>query len=139
MQKFGPEGLIEYFIEQYKLEFGELKLNKIAKVIKDSNKVPIYLDYVVNSSITPTPKGLYELLNAHSFFLMAKEETICVGCLIVILNWQGITYDGYRQEKDILVTKLIADMIIYCQKLKYNKFNNFFDRYFLRLSKYDSV
>lgn len=133
MVKFAPSMLFEQFVLQYSFEHGELKVHKMAIIIKASDKINHYLNYIVHNSLTPSPEGLQKLLNSHSYFLFAKEETICVGCLAVVDIWSGKTYTGFNQEKEDLVTIIMANVIMHCKKLKYNQSDNFFSRFFRRL------
>ncbi len=135
MQKLDPDFLNEEYMQQYIYEFGELKFKELASVIKSSQHVKDYVDYLIDQSRAPIPDEMQGVLNSHSFFFFAKEETICAGCLAIIHTWYGRTYTGYDMEQDQIRSQLITNTIMHCKKLKYNQFDNFFDRYIRRLSQ----
>lgn len=133
MMQFGPDKLFEEFAEQYIIEYGTNKLQKIASIVRDSDKITMYIQGKAMNGRIPTFDELQLLLNSHSYFMRAKEETTCLGALGVIQRWSGATYNGFDQEKDDLVTKIISDVINRSTGLKYNQFNSFFQRYYRRL------
>lgn len=139
MLKFGPGMLSEEFVKQYIFEYGEKKFQKIVEVVQTSQKIKEYLNNVIASSVTPSAKGLQNLLNSHPYFLFAKEETICVGCLGVITRWEGMYYiktgSHYDGRYDELVTEVMVSVIDQCQSLKYVQSDNFFKRFFKRLKE----
>ncbi len=65
--------------------------------------------------------------------MWAKEETLCLGALGVITRWSGKTYDGYNHEREKFTVEIMAKTIDKSSRLKYNLFNNFFDRFYRRL------
>jgi len=133
MLEFGPEKLIEEFAQQYIIEYGQNKLNKIVELVKSSSRVKEFINHIVERNSKPDPESLQLLMNSHSSFMWAKEETLCMGALVVIVNWSGTIYSGYSQEKDQQKTEVIARLIDHCSRLKYNQINNFFHRYYRRL------
>ncbi len=134
MLKFGPQMLFEEYAQQYIIENGKAKFEKVASIVKSSDRIKQYVDYLVNNSSIPDANSLQHLMNSHSYFMWSKEETICLGALGVILIWSGTTYNGFSQEKDELESEVIAKLIDHCSRLKYNQFNSFFQRYYRRLS-----
>lgn len=133
MLKFGPEKLFEEFAKQYIIEYGNTKFEKVAEIVKSSDKIDSYINNVIINSSSPNADDLQYLMNSHSYFMWSKEETLCLGALGVILRWSGSIYNGYSQEKDELETRAIARLIDKCSRLKYNQFNSFFDRFYRRL------
>ncbi len=137
MLKFGANMLSDLFMKQYIFEYGEQKFQKIVRIVNTSQKITDYINNVVNSSITPSPEGLQKLLNSHSYFLFAKEETICIGCLGVVTKWESEIFEGFSIENDELLTELKAKLILHCYKLKYNQSDNTFNRFFKKLREID--
>lgn len=131
--KFAPDKLFEEFANQYVYDFGELKLNKIAAIIKESKKIDDYIKQISSLSMFPTPKGLQELIFSHRNFLLAKQETFCLAALSIILSWQAYQYIRYDSEQENISTKVMAETIIYFEHLKFNHSNNTFTRYYKRL------
>jgi len=43
MMQFGPDKLFEEFAEQYIIEYGTNKLQKIASIVRDSDKITMYI------------------------------------------------------------------------------------------------
>jgi hypothetical protein len=133
MLRFGPQKLFEEFAQQYIIEYGNTKFEKVAAIVKSSDKIESYINTVIINSSAPNADDLQYVMNSHSFFMWSKEETICLGALGVILRWSGSIYDGYSQEQDEIETRVMARLIDKCSRLKYNQFNSFFDRYYRRL------
>lgn len=134
MLKFAPQKLSDEFSFQYIFDYGEKKFQKILDVLQDSQKIKDYLNDVIASSVTPSPDGLQILLNSHSYFIFAKEETVCMGCIVVINMWESKLYiktnSIYNGKYDHFVTKIITNMILHCHRLKYVKSNNTFTKFF---------
>lgn len=135
MRKFAPDKLSEEFFLQYVYEHGEAKIKKMSNLLNKSQKVEFYLRNIVKFSKYPTVKDLQYLLNSHSYFLFAKEETVCLGCLAIISKWQGRIYTGYDEELEEKITEIMSDVILNCYRLKIKSSNTFFDRFFERLLK----
>lgn len=133
MLRFGPQKLFEEFAQQYIIEYGNTKFEKVAEIVKSSDKIESYINTVIINSSAPNADDLQYVMNSHSFFMWSKEETICLGALGVILRWSGSIYDGYSKEQDEIETRVMARLIDKCSRLKYNQFNSFFDRYYRRL------
>lgn len=138
MLRFGPQKLFEEFAQQYIIEYGNPKFEKIANIVKSSDKVDSYINNVIYNKSSPNEDDLQYVMNSHSYFMWAKEETICLGALGVILRWSGTIYDGYNVEQDEIETRSMARLIDKCSRLKYNQFNSFFDRFYRRLRLIES-
>ena len=126
MLKFAPDKLFEVFAEQYIIENGAEKFHKVANIVRNSEKISSYINVKVINNRIPTFTELQYLMNSHSYFMWAKEETICLGSLGVISNWSGTTFTGFDQDKEDLVTQIMANVIIKSAEIKYNQFNSFF-------------
>lgn len=133
MLEFGPGKLMEEFAEQYVVEYGQSKFKKIADLIRTSSIVNNYISQIVDSNSKPDPKSLRSFLNSQGYFKWSKQETICLGALGIISRWSGRMYTGYDKKKDQQETEVIAKLIDYCSRQKYNQGNNFFDRFYRRL------
>lgn len=133
MLKFGPQKLFEEFAQQYIIEYGNEKFEKIASIVKSSDKINQYISTLIINNSYPQANDLQYVMNNHSYFMWSKEETLCLGALGVILIWSGTIYDGFNLEQDKIETMSMAKLIDSCSRLKYNQFNNFFDRFFRRL------
>jgi hypothetical protein len=133
MMQFGPGKLFEEFAQQYIIEYGMDKLQKIASIVRNSDTITSYVQTKVINGRVPTFDELQYLLNSHSYFMWAKEETICLGALGVIQRWSGASHTDYSQEKYNLETKIMSEVIDQSARLKYNQFNSFFQRYYRRL------
>ena len=133
MLNFGPQKLFEEFAQQYIIEYGNKKFEKIASIIKTSENINVYINNVIENNSYPNADDLQYVMNTHTYFMWSKEETLCLGALGVILRWSGSIYEGYSKEQDELETMAMAKMIDKCSRLKYNQFNSFFDRFFRRL------
>jgi hypothetical protein len=133
MLRFGPQKLFEEFAQQYIIEYGNTKFEKVASIVKSSDKIDSYINTVIINSSSPNADDLQCVMNSHTFFMWSKEETLCLGALGVILRWSGSIYDGYSKEQDELETRAMAKLIDKCSRLKYNQVNSFFDRFYRRL------
>jgi hypothetical protein len=133
MLKFGPQKLFEEFAQQYIIEYGNAKFEKIASIVRSSPNIDIYINNVISNNSYPKADDLQYVMNTHSYFMWSKEESLCLGALGVILRWSGTIYDGYDEEKERIEIMAMAKLIDNCSRLKYNKINNFFDRFYRRL------
>ena len=135
MLDLGPDFLSEEYMQQYTYEFGELKLRKLFAVINTSTKIEDYVNYLIAESKTPNSTEMQRVVNSHSFFYFAKEETVCAACLAIIHIWYSRTFKGYSREEDKIRSQLITNTISHSNQLKYNQTNSFFDRYIFRIAK----
>lgn len=136
MIKFKANKLLEEFSEQYVIENGKDKFDKLGEVIKNSEEVKNYITHLKSKAIKPSSDDLQYIMNTHKYFRWSKEETVCLGGLATILIW---SYSGADEEKDEIVVKIMAKFIDHCSKLKYNQFDNFFHRFYRKLKiKLDS-
>lgn len=132
MLEFGPEKLVEEFSEQYINEKGNNKYLEIAKVVNTSERVKTYIAHLLSTSSQPDFHSLQLLMNSHSFFRWAKEESVCLGALGVVYKWSAEAY-GHNRENDQILSKIIATVIERSSESKINQFNNFFHRYYRNL------
>lgn len=130
---FSPKKLFDEFAEQYVVDYGKSKFEKIAEVVHSSVNIKIYIQNVIDNKSTPNAENIQYVLNTHKFFLFAKEETICLSGLSIILKWSGLQFMGNDKEHEKLVVKIMAQLIDKCAKLKYNQFNSFFQKFDRRL------
>ncbi len=131
--KFSPEKLFEEFAEQYVVDHGNSKLEKIAEIVHSSVNINIYIQNVIENKSIPNADNLQYVLNTHNFFLFSKEETICLAGLSIILKWSNMHFMGSEKDQENLVIKIMAQLIDKCARLKYNQFNGFFQRLERRL------
>ena len=131
--KFGPGKIFEEFAQQYIIEYGNNKFEKIATIVKTSEKIDEYINTVILNSSYPKTDDLQYIMNTISYFMWSKEETLCLGALGIILRWSGKTYSGYSREQEELEIQIMAKLIDKCSRLKYNQFDSFFQRYARRL------
>jgi hypothetical protein len=132
MLSLEPEVLPMLFLEQYQFEFGEKKSLEIAEKIQSSEKVFLYINQMLMAKLNPAPKDLILLMNSIPYFMFAKEETLCLGGLIVLSKWMSNTFDinNLYGSNAAAITKICADFIIECNENKYKKSNNMFTRLF---------
>lgn len=133
MLKFSAQQLFEEFANQYIIEFGYSKFEKVAEIVKSSDNIRTYVDNVIDNFSVPNTENLQYVINSHSFFLWSKEETVCLGAMSIILMWSDSNYEIYNKEQSMMETKMMAKLIDKCSRLKYNQFNSFFDRFYRRL------
>lgn len=133
MLRFSAQKLFEEFAQQYIIEFGYSKFEKVAEIVKSSDNIKTYIDNVINNFSEPTTENLQYVMNTHTFFMWAKEETVCLGAMSVILMWSDSNYEIFDKEQAIIETTIMAKLIDKCSRLKYNQFNSFFDRFYRRL------
>ena len=144
MNRFHPDGLGNRFYDQFVLEYGEKKMAELSKVVKNSDKVSQYINYLISNNRKPGSYGLQLLMNSISYFAFSKEETLCMGALGVFIIWKA-EYIYSLEINDILeqeeienqLTSIIANLIWDCSINKYNKFDNFFIRFFNNLYKFN--
>jgi len=130
MIRFEPRKLFDEYGQQYIIENGMEKHEKVGSIIQNSDAVKSYINHLRWTSSKPRPSDVHPLIESHSYFFLSKQETVCLGALWVISLWSN---NGITKENDEIVTKIIAKMIDHCSKLKFNQFDSFFHRYFRRL------
>lgn len=137
MLNFTSEALVNVFFEQYQFEFGEKKCIEIVRKIEDSDKVNLYFKNIINGDLKPSAKRLMILMNTISYFMFAKEETLCMGGLTTFSLWKTHivsiknNYDDENEED----TRICADFIMESSKNKYSKTDNFFTRFFRKIDE----
>jgi hypothetical protein len=144
MGRFHPDGLCDQYFEQYKFENGEKQLLEIINKIESSPKVNDYISNCLNSRIFPSPKGLEVLMNTITYFMFSKEETLCLGALATFYLWktnyiQSLGIDDVLEQESVEkpLAEICAELIYNCSINKYNKSDNFFLRFFKRITIID--
>lgn len=138
---FSPDALTEIYLEQYKYEFGEKKLREVIEKIEYSPKVNDFITTLIQRNFNPKAKEIEILMNTISYFMFSKEETLCLGGLATIVLWQNkrIIYNGVQNEEENnefenKVTQICVSLISNCSQNKYNKSNNFFQRFIKKIN-----
>ncbi len=67
MLKFGPQKLFEEFAQQYIIEYGNEKFEKIASLVKSSDKVSQYISSLVINNSYPQVSDLQFVMNNHTY------------------------------------------------------------------------
>jgi hypothetical protein len=76
---------------------------------------------------------LQKIINSHGFFLWSKEETVCMGALEIVVRWSEEKIEISSPEEIEIIKIIMINIIDECSRLKYNKFENFFKRYYRRM------
>ena len=137
MLNFTSDALANIFLEQYQFEIGEKKCIEIVRKVEDSEKVNQYIKNIINGDLKPSPKGLMILMNTISYFMFAKEETLCLGGLATFSLWKSHcgAIKNYFDDGNLEDARICADFIMECSKNKYNKSDNFFTRFFRKIDE----
>lgn len=140
MSRFTPEAIATQFMEQYQFEYGEKKVTEIVRKVEYSGKVQQYLNNILSEDIKPSAKGLEKVMNSMSYFMFSKEETLCLGGLACFILWRNRWMiknninDVFEQEAiDEALVSICVQFINNCSTNKYNKNNNFFLRFEIRI------
>ncbi len=116
-------------------------MNEIAMKIRQTQHTEGYIVHIVQNFQKPTPKEISTVLNDVPFFIFSKEQTLCVGGLVIIYTWYGETRFGfevankYGNELNFAddVGKLMADFIVRCSNIKLNIGANIFDKFWKKV------
>ena len=130
---FRPSDLFGEFAEQYIVSYGTSKFEKVAQKVQSSVNIIIYIQNVIKNNSTPNADNIQYVLNTENFFMFAKEETICLAGLSIIMKWSSLQYLENDKGHEQLVIKIMAHLIDKCSRLKYNQFNGFFQKFERRL------
>lgn len=130
--RFSTEKIFSEFTQQYIIENGQDKFDKLSNIIRYSITVRNYIELLNRGSKRPRIEDIQKVLNSHNFFLWSKEETVCMGSLEIIIRWADEKTD--LKSEDIEIIKfLIINAIDESSRLKYNKLENFFKRFYRRM------
>ena len=129
MLRFGSKILFEEYAQQYVIENGKTKFDKVADIVNSSDNINTYISNVISNNSRPNSDNIQYVLNTHNYFMFSKEETLCLGGLGIIIRWADLVFYGYNQEYEEEVTKIMSKLIDDSSRLKYNQFNSFFQRF----------
>jgi hypothetical protein len=130
--RFSPEKIFSEITQQYIIENGNEKFDQLSNIIRYSITVRDYVDMLIKNSKRPRVEDLQKIVNSHRFFLWSKEETVCIGSLEIVIRWADEKKDLNYEEIEILKV-LMINVIDECSRLKYNKVENFFKRFYRRM------
>lgn len=138
MLKFHPDTLVDIFLKQYMHDYGEKKVKEIVITVRQSEKVQDHIRYLLLNEHAPTDMSIGSVLNTMSYFLFSKPETLCLGGLIFIITWKDVLVDtyedvfeeAYEDESNKIATRICADYIARCSKMKFTKIDTCFTRFF---------
>ncbi|RZA02862.1 MAG: hypothetical protein EOP47_05145 [Sphingobacteriaceae bacterium] len=131
MLRFTPETLAEVFGQQFVQEFGTNKADEIIDKINKAERVTRYVGTIVARGLNPTASEITSLLNNIPYFIFSKGETLCFASVGVFLMWQKSLNERETINGGTNIhTGIVIDIIRDCSKLKYNRRNNFFTRFF---------
>lgn len=131
--RFSAEKIFSEFTQQYIIENGKDKFEQLSNIVRYSTKVRNYIQWLYNNSKRPRMDELQEIINSHSFFLWSKEETVCMGALEIVVKWHDEKNQVSSPEEIEIIKVIMINIIDECSRLKYNKFENFFKRYYRRM------
>ena len=135
MKHIGYEHLIDDFIGDYIFECGQKKLNEIIAKVCESKKVLEFLGVLYNQKVAPTSQEILTRLYSIGYFMFAKAETLCLGSLILASTWHIEFNKKLNIISDDEFTELIVTIILDCDKRRTHIKENFFSRYFIKISK----
>jgi len=138
MLKFHVERLTEIFLQRVYTEYGSLKLREINAKITQSRKVLNYLETVGANFYRPTSKGILSVLNNIPYFMFSKGETLCVGGLLILQLWNVEFNQDFPILTDEEVTAVCANLILECYKIKLQKADSLFSRFFTEIREIDN-
>jgi hypothetical protein len=131
--KFSPEKIFTEFAQQYIIENGKDKFEQLSNIVRYSTSIRYYLERLLLESKRPRFDELQKIINSHNYFLWSKEETVCMAGLEIIIRWSDEKVQNLDSEEEEIIKVLMINMIDECSRLKYNKFENFFKRYYRRM------
>ena len=131
--RFSVEEIFSEFAQQYIIENGKDKFEELSNIVRYSTKVRNYILWLNNNSKRPRVEELQKIINSHSFFLWSKEETVCMGALEIVVKWYNEKNQVSSPEEIEIIKVIMINIIDECSRLKYNKFENFFKRYYRRM------
>lgn len=128
--KFDPERLVDIFGQRFLSDFGMVKMKEIHEKTQSSPKINNYLQQVGPNSYRPTHTGIISTLNTITYFIFSKGETLCMGALFVLMDWNSRFNEDNLVLTDNEVTMVAADIIKYSSEIKFGKKDNLFSRFF---------
>lgn len=134
--RFSGEKIFSEFAQQYIIENGIDKFEKLTTIVRYSTVIRSYLQNLIKESKRPRFDELQKIINSHNYFLWSKEETVCMGALEIITRWSEEKVQVSSPEEIEIIKIIMINIIDECSRLKYNKFDNFFKRYYRRMGLY---
>ena len=89
MIRFNPIKLLDEFSEQYVIENGRDKFDKVASLIKSSDEIKTYIDNLKWKVTKPVPKDLQYLICSHRYIYTKKIEQYVGNYFNVVTKWTG--------------------------------------------------
>lgn len=122
--------IFEIFLKRYVNDFGEVKAREVLMKVNSSKKINALLDKIYFANVTPTSMDIIATLNAISYFVFSKGETLCLGSLTTVRLWfESVDKDNSSTSAEMF-SKLAADIIYGCNRTKFNRADNLFTRFY---------
>jgi hypothetical protein len=123
--------IYELFLTRYLKEFGESKAIKVSKEIESNNKIKNFVNSLIFENQLPNYLDILATLNSTPYFLFSKSESLCLGCLIILEYWDEHRNANSKNLSSKDVTGIAISIIHQCSKLKFDRTDSFFMRYYL--------
>lgn len=130
MLRFHPDQLMDLFGGRFVVEKGLSKAEEIVKKVNGSQKLEKYIFSVGFNSTSPTHTGIITNLTTVPYFIFCKGETLCLGALTILLNWNQHWNTDNLILDDHEVSEIIAEIMKYSYSIVLNKSDTIFNRFF---------
>lgn len=112
--------LLEDFLNEYKLEFGRRKLEKIHRKIQTSKKISTLIYLSKQKGLIPNKNDFLYSLYEVPYFMISKADTLAVAALLSLERWNqecnkqlGIASEGVLRD---IAGRILED----CVKININ-------------------
>ena len=124
------EVIIDTYIKNFIFYFGESEAIELNNKIGHSDKTDKYLNNIVRNNFLPQVDDVLSLVSGIGFMAFSKSEKLCMAGFSVLQFWQMFCQMNNRYCDIEHMKKTMFLMGYKCSKMKMNKVDNFFEKYF---------
>lgn len=111
--------LIKDFFEDFLLEYGRLKFEKIDRKVKISKKISGLIYLSKQKMVIPRATDFVYCVNGIPFFMFSKAETIALGSLLSLERWEKECNNYLRLANEHILKQIAIEILQECKKLKF--------------------
>jgi len=110
--------IYEDFINEYLVNYGKIKYEKVYNKIYTSEKISKLILYSSASKLVPNAKDYLYTINSIPFFMISKADTIALGCLMSLERWNIECNNKYKLANEFILKDIISRILKECLKLE---------------------
>lgn len=112
--------LVSDYCQEYQMEFGKRKFEKIYQKIQTSNNISKLLFEAKQKRVVPNKNNFIYSINAIPYFIFSKADTIALGALLALERWNNECNKVIVFADKELLKKIASQILEDCSKLKLN-------------------